>query len=269
MNNRGGKTPFPEKISLQQFEGYGAVAVATASPAATIKPALSLSSGITAVKHPAKTNGRKNHVLLKDSLFILKRGENSHVVSEDYSYKTDTYYTILQREMKGENIQPSSSAVIDAFVVPICLERAKLAGIPVCEWAISQAYVPLPAIIYGLNYFSTSSEYAAVYDNEGAKEAVRHLTNKGKYPFCYQKLEEGAEICKCTAIFGQTTGQNDAVADIAGKIYALFAIPLVQMVLVKNGGHYVLSSLSPTRYSHLPENERVILEAYLSHQEFL
>ncbi len=269
MNNRGGKTPFPEKRSLRQYEGYGAVALATASPTATIKPAQSLSPDMPVVKPPAKTNGRKNHLLQKDSLFILKRGENSHVISEDYTYKTDTYYTILQREMNGENIQPSSSAVIDAFVVPICLERAKLAGIPVCEWAISQAYVPLPAIIYGLNYFSTSSEYVAVYDNEAAKEAVRHLTNKGKYPFCYQKLEEGADICKCTAIFGQTMGQNDAVAQIAGKIYALFAIPLVRMVLVKKDEHYTLSSLSPTRYSHLPDNERVILEAYLSHQEFL
>lgn len=269
MNNRGGKAPFPEKKSLQQYELYSTVASVITPRTTIIRPALSLSPGIPEVKLPVKTNSRKNHVLQKDSLFVLKRGENSHVVSEDYSYKTDTYYTILQREMKGENIQPSSSAVIDAFVVPICLERAKLAGIPVCEWAVSQAYVPLPAIIYGLNYFSTSSEYVAVYDNEGAKEAVRHLTNKGKYPFCYQKMEEGAEICKCTAIFGQTTGQNDAVAQIAGKIYALFAVPLVQMVLVKNGDHYTLSSLSPARYSHLPENERVILEAYLSHQEFL
>jgi len=269
MNNRGGITPFPEKIFHQLDEGYSAVALTPASSNKTIKPAQSFSAGMAVVKLPVKTNARKNHALQKDSLYILRRGEQSHVVSEDYSYKTDTYYTILQREMRGEDIQPSSCAVIDAFVVPICLERAKLAGIPVCEWAISQAYVPLPAIIYGLNYFATSSEYVAVYDNEGAKEAVRHLTNKGKYPFCYQKLKEGAEICKCTAIFGQTTGHNDVVAQIAGKIYALFAVPLVQMVLVKNGDQYTLSSLSPTRYSHLPENERVILEAYLSHQEFL
>jgi hypothetical protein len=269
MNNRVEKPPVPEKIPLRQYEGYGAVASAIASSAETIRPAPSLLPGTAAGKHPAKTNGRKNHVLLKDYLFILRRGEISHVVSEDYSYKTDTYYTILQREIRGENVQPSSSAVIDAFVVPICLERAKLAGIPVCEWAISQAYVPLPAILYGLNYFATSSEYAVVHDNEEAKEAVRHLTNKGKYPFCYQKLGEGAEICKCSAIFGQATGHDDAVAQIAGEIYALFAIPLVQMVLVKNDGHYTLSSLSSARYSQMPENERVILEAYLSHQEFL
>jgi hypothetical protein len=232
-------------------------------------PALLLSPAASTVKLPLKTNGRKNHALCKDSLIILRRGEISHVICEDYSYKTDSYYTILRMEMEGKAIKPSTSAIIDAFVVPICLERAKLAAIPVCEWEISQVYVPLPAIIYGLNYFATTGEYVAVYDNEGAKEAVKHITNKGKYPFCYQKLGEGAEICQCTAIFGKTTGQNDAVAHIAEKIYDLFAIPLVQMVLVRSGGNYALSSLAPARYSHLAGNERSLLEAYISHQEFL
>lgn len=221
------------------------------------------------MKISAKANGRKNHVLLKDSFFTLKRGEISHIISENYSYKTNSYYTILQMEMDGKIIKPSTSAVIDAFIVPICLERAKRAGIPVCDWEISQAYVALPAIIYGLNYFSTTSEYVIVYDNERAKEAVKHLTNKGKYPFCYQKLGENAEICQCTAIFGKTLNQNDAVAHIAEKIYDLFAIPLVQMLLIKNSGSYTLSSLSAARYSRLMENERLLLEAYLSHQEFL
>ncbi|MFA4823813.1 MAG: RimK-like ATPgrasp N-terminal domain-containing protein [Methanoregula sp.] len=269
MNNRGGKTPPPEKIALPQSAGYGPAAIAITPQPAAVKPAFYLSPVTCAGKLPAKTNGRKNNLLHKDSLFIIRRGEISHVVSEDYSYKTDTYYTILQKEMEGMKIHPSSGAVIDAFVVPICLERAKLAGIPVCDWEISQGYVPLPAIIYGLNYFATTAEYITVYDNEGAKEAVRHFTNKGKYPFCYQKLGEDVKISECTVIFGKTGGEDDAVADIAGKIYDLFSIPLFQMVLVKNGNHSALSSLSPARYSHMTDNERVILEAFLSHQEFL
>lgn len=176
MNDRGGKPPLPEKRSLHLNLRTASATAITLQP--KILSQVLLSSPPLIVKPPVKANGRKNHTLHKDSLFVLKQGEHSHVISEDYSYKTDSYYTILRIEMEGKRVKPSSSAVIDAFVVPICLERAKIAGIPVCEWEISQAYVPLPAILYGINYFASASEFVTVYDNEAAKEAVRHITNK-------------------------------------------------------------------------------------------
>lgn len=212
---------------------------------------------------------KREHGLIKDSLFTLQRADGWHVISEDYSYKTNAYYTILRMEMEGKRVEPSTAALIDAFVVPICLERAKIAAIPVCEWEISQGYVPLPSIIYGLNYFASASEFFVVCDNETAQEVIKHLTNRGKYPFCYQKLEENAEIFRCTAIFGKTSESPNAIENIAEKIYKLFSIPLVRMVLVKNGDDYALSSLSPARYTHLSDNERLLLEAYLSCQGFL
>jgi hypothetical protein len=220
-------------------------------------------------KIPSRTGIKRDHGLIKDSLFTLQRVDGWHVISEDYSYKTDSYYTILQMEMDGKRVEPSTAALIDAFVVPICLERAKNAAIPVCEWEISQGYVPLPSIIYGLNYFASASEFFVVYDNETAKEVIKHLTNRGKYPFCYQKQEENAEIFRCTAIFGKTSVSQEVIKNIAERIYELFSIPLVQMVLVKNGEDYALSSLSPVRYSHLSDDERSLLGAYLFRQEFL
>ncbi|MDD1681177.1 MAG: hypothetical protein LUQ35_06175, partial [Methanoregula sp.] len=42
-----------------------------------------------------KTNGHRETGLLRDSLHILERDGIWHVISEDYSYKTDPYYTIL------------------------------------------------------------------------------------------------------------------------------------------------------------------------------
>ncbi|MGD0534385.1 MAG: RimK-like ATPgrasp N-terminal domain-containing protein [Methanoregula sp.] len=212
---------------------------------------------------------RKEPVMTRDSLAIVTRDHATHVIAEDYSYKTEAYYTILERELAGEDIHPSSRNVLDAFVVPICLERAKLAGIPVMEWGISQAYVPLPAILYGLNYFATASDFFVVQDNEQAKDVVKHITNKGKYPFCYQKLDDDATIHSCTAVFGRTTGSCSAIAEYAEKIYDLFSIPLVSMVFVKTGSGVVLSSLAPTRYTHLSEEERALLAAYRDEQEFL
>ena len=216
-----------------------------------------------------KTNGHHETGLLRDSLHVLEREGIWYVISEDYSYKTEPYYTILSYELAGKNVRPASSAVLDAYVVAICLERAKLAGIPVAEWGISQGYVPLPSIIYGLNYFATSADFFLVTDGEKAKEVIAHVTNKGKYPFCYQKIPPGATIHSCVSIFGRTADSCAAIAEYAGKIYELFSIPLVTMVFIKNGDEYRLSSLSPTKYSRISGDERALLTAYLSHQEFL
>ncbi|MEI8331071.1 MAG: hypothetical protein WCF90_05415 [Methanomicrobiales archaeon] len=58
--------------------------------------------------------------------------------------------------------------------------RAELAGIPVLAGEISLGSIPIPAIDYGINYFATTAS-----DNEAVQETVKHITNKGKYPFCY------------------------------------------------------------------------------------
>jgi hypothetical protein len=270
MNDRRGKPPFTRTLLPIQSAEPGITAAAPKRHQDMDINETFIPQIPPAARSPAKQNGRKNHALLqKDAQYIIRHDEIYSVVSENYAYKTNSYYTILKMEMEGKPVRPSTSTAIDAFVVPICLERAKRAGILVCEWGISQAYVPLPAIIYGLNYFATCADFFAVNDSGKAKEAVRHITNNGKYPFCYQKLDENAEICTFTSIFGKTTGSGDAVSDTAKRIYDLFSIPLVRMAFMKTGGHYQLSSLSPVRYSHLLEGERALLEAYISRQEFL
>jgi hypothetical protein len=220
-------------------------------------------------KIAGKPNGKREQGILRDSLFFLRVGDTYHIISENYSYKTETYYSILSHELEGKPVRPSSSAILDAYVVPLCLERAKRGGIPVCDWKISQGYVPLPAILYGLNYFATTSDFFVVDDNARAKEVIKHITNIGKYPFCYQKLDEGATIHSCIGIFGKTATSCNGISHLAKKVYENFSIPLVTMVFVKSGEQYMLSSLAPTKYSQLSIEERTLLSAYLSHQEFL
>jgi hypothetical protein len=216
-----------------------------------------------------KTSGHRETGLLRDSLHILERDGIIHVISEDYSYKTEPYYTILNYELNGINVRPASSAVLDAYIVPMCLMRAKLAGIPVAEWGISQGYVPLPSIIYGLNYFATSADHFVVRNDGKAKEVIAHVTNKGKYPFCYQKITPDSTVHSCVSIFGRTTDSCAAVTRLAEKIYQLFSLPLSTMVFVRTGDEYLLSSLSPAKYSRISGDERALLTAYLAHQEFL
>ncbi len=218
---------------------------------------------------PVKNTVHRDAGLHKDSLHVLERDGVWHVISEDYSYKTEPYYTILSYELQGKNVRPSSSAVLEAYVVPLCLERAKRAGIPVAEWGISQGFVPLPSIIYGLNYFATSADHFFVRDGEKAREVIAHVTNKGKYPFCFQKVPPDATVHSCVGIFGRTADSCGAIAGLAEEIYRLFSLPLVTMVFVRTGSGYYLSSLSPAKYSRISGDERALLAAYLSHQEFL
>jgi hypothetical protein len=267
MNDRWGGAG-PEKPLSEN--GDGASCVPLVRPIAT--DTMATQEPVIPVPKRANnhgTPGRRDSMLSRDALFTVWRNNSWHVVSENYSYKTESYYSILHLEMDKRPVQPSSSSVLDAYVVPICLERAHLAGIPVCEWGISQGYAPLPSILYGLNYFATASDYAVVRDNETVKEVVKHITNKGKYPFCYQKLDEGAEIASCVAVFGKTAGDCPISADIARNVYDLFAIPLVTIVSVRYGDRCLLSSLSPVKYSRMSEAERSLLSAYLSRQEFL
>jgi hypothetical protein len=173
----------------------------------------------------------------------------------------------VKNEYEGIPTVPSSADVLDAYVVPICLEKARMNGLPVCDWTISYSYISLPAVVYGLNYFSTPSDHFMVSDLAAAKKVIRHVTNFGKYPFCYQKIDEDATIMTCSSIFGKTINCCDEVSSLADRIYQLFRIPLVEIVLVRSAGQCSLSALAPVRYSQLSDKERELLQNILEMRE--
>lgn len=207
--------------------------------------------------------GKKEHVPKKDIMYTLEEDNSQYIINESYFYKTEPYYTIVKNEHEGIQTIPSSSDVLDAYIVPICLEKAKLAGIPVCEWVISYQYVSLPAVIYGLNYFSTPSDHFVARDFAEANEVVKHVTNHGKYPFCYQKIDDSSTVVTCVSIFGKTVNCCEGVSSMAEKVYEAFRMPLVEMVLIKNSEDYRLSSLAPVKYSKLSKEETEMLQNLL------
>jgi hypothetical protein len=196
-------------------------------------------------------------------MYILVNNGSQYIINESYFYKTEPYYTIVKNEHEGIETIPGSSDVLDAYIVPICLERAKLAGIPVCDWVISYQYVSLPAIVYGLNYFSTPSDHFVINDLEEAKKVIKHVTNHGKYPFCYQKINDAASVITCISIFGKTINCRDDVSALVERIYDLFRLPLVEVVMVKDESSYRLSSLAPVKYSQLSKEETEMLQSLL------
>ena len=193
-------------------------------------------------------------------MYTLKGDDSQYIVNESYFYKTEPYYAIVKNENEGIKTTPSSSDVLDAYIVPICLEKAKLAGIQVCDWTISDYFVSLPALIYGLNYFSTPSDNFLVSDPEGARKVIKHVTNHGRYPFCYQKMSDTSSVVRCVSIFGKSIDCCEKVSTIAEKIYEVFRLPLVEIVLVKDESGCRLSSLSPVKYSQLSKDETEMLQ---------
>lgn len=207
--------------------------------------------------------------LTSGTTYTVRRDGRLHIVSEQYGYKTEPYYAILSHELRGEVISPDSRSVLDASVVPLCLLRASRAGIPVADCRIAQECIHTPAILYGLNYFSCTSGYTVLRDPAAAREPIRHITNNGKYPYCYQPLSGDDEVIPVTTIFGRTSSGNGAVRDCAERLYAEFRIPLMTLILIRNGNGVRLSAIAPARYPALPAAERSLLRSYLSGQVFL
>ena len=205
-------------------------------------------------------NKRKDPIFKKDLIYTLNKDNSNYIINESYFYKTEPYYTIVKNENDGIRTIPASREVLDAYIVPICLEKAKLAGIAVCDWVISYQYVSVPAIIYGLNYFSTPSDYFVVSDIMEARKVVKHVTNHGKYPFCYQKIGNSSSVTKCVSIFGKTTESNERFSALVDKTYKVFQLPLVEIILVDNGSDFRLSSLTPVKYSQLSNEETELLQ---------
>ncbi|MGD1059862.1 MAG: RimK-like ATPgrasp N-terminal domain-containing protein [Methanomassiliicoccales archaeon] len=209
-----------------------------------------------------KRNGER--FLKEDEIVSLPFDETTHIVSENHFYKSEGYYALVKNEVSGVRTLPRSSDVIDAYVVPICLEKAKLEGIDVCDWEISYSYAKPPCIIYGLNYFSTPDQFIVASDQDQVRHAVKHVTNNGRYPFCYQPLRDGEKPFKATAVFGDLAKQKDErLVDLAKKVYDVFSIPLVTILYVRRDGIPRLSSLGPVKYSKLTKQEREVLGKYL------
>jgi hypothetical protein len=65
------------------------------------------------------------------------------------------------------------------------------------------------------------------------------------------------------SIFGKTINCCERVSSLAEKVYDTFRIPLVDMVMIKEGGEYWLSALAPVKYSKLSKEESEMLQNLL------
>ncbi|MDD1676569.1 MAG: RimK-like ATPgrasp N-terminal domain-containing protein, partial [Methanomicrobiales archaeon] len=114
-----------------------------------------------------------------------------------------------------------------------------------------------------INYFSDPADYIVLNNPDTAGELITHITNKLKYPFCYQKIDDPAQVVNTLCVFGKVSGTDTGMASIAEKIYRCFRIPLFTLVCVRKDEGYSLSSLTPFKFAKLSIRDRQLIRDVL------
>lgn len=200
------------------------------------------------------------------SLYKINDNEFLYILSESYFYKTEAYYEIIERENASERVLPSSMDVLEAYVVPICLKKAEMYGIPVMECKISNSYAPIPSIVYGINYYADPSTYLILKDKNIVADAIKRVTCNGKYPFCYQKISSWSDIIECRSVFGIANIDIDEIRSLTEAIYRIFRLPLMKILFIKHNNEWRLSSIMPITYKELNSMEYNYLYGALKDQ---
>lgn len=173
--------------------------------------------------------------------------------SGNYEYLTEGYYRCQDAEIEGVPlIRPTCNDALDAYVVPVALEKAALAGLAVPEWYLSNEYFTPPAVVYGVNPFSR--KFAVVRTDNERESAAKQLTWNFKYSMCCQRIEAATEIIEIRMVGGQT--ERGEYADWAYLVHEAFNLPVAAIRLLKTGTLVQLSAIEILPYRTLNAREK-------------
>ncbi len=170
----------------------------------------------------------------------------------DYRYLKQGYFESVDAEVRGMKVYPTPEEAVNAYIVPICLERAKRNGIPIPDYAITREEIKPPALVYPINPFM--SKFSVVQKSGSIKRIVKSMTRNNTYPICVQKLDGTLREFSC--ILGETT--QDEFASLAKKIWDLFHLPLCRVRVISNA-KIKLSAIEPLELHELKRAELKLL----------
>ncbi len=175
----------------------------------------------------------------------------------DYTYLTHGYYASLDAEQRGETVVPTAAECLDAYVVPIALEVARRAGLPVPDAQLVTDRWPAPPLLaYPVNPFSSRGELLA--DAAAIASRRNGLTYTGKYPVLCQALPDDCRIDVVRIVLGTTPVAE--YATFAADVWAAFRIPLMKVRVIVSRDAYHFSGIEPLPYKALTADERRVLE---------
>ncbi len=177
----------------------------------------------------------------------------------DYSYLTDGYYRSMEAEHEGLLAIPSPAEALDAYVVPLALQKAAAAGIAVPTWEISNdssASFPPPFLAYPINPFQSTGQVVA--DNAAISEAIKSLTMSGKYAVVFQDMEPNSRVDTLRLVLGECL--KPEYKELALKIWHTFRIPIARVKIIVTETQYKFSAIEPLKKEELTQNEKSILK---------
>lgn len=175
----------------------------------------------------------------------------------DYSYLTTGYYASLDAELAGHKVLPTTADALDAYVVPIAMEKAARAGIPVPPHEIvTDRFPAAPMLAYPINPFSWKGEL--LLDDAAVESRRKGLTYTGKYAVLVQPLPHDHRIDILRLVMG--TSLVAEYTDLAGQLFEVFRLPLMRVRIIVTPKAYLLSAIEPLRFDELVGEERACLE---------
>lgn len=206
------------------------------------------------IKERERTGGRSFVGRLHDSSAYIN-------LAGHYDYLSRAYYVSQDYENSGESILPTCQEMLDAYIPPLFLEKASLAGLPIPEYFISNGHFEPPAVVDPLNPFTLKGKI--VLKPGLVKSIAKSLTRNYTYAVCCQQIPPDARIIYFRSVLGWCV--NPKYRDISEQIWNIFSIPLAKVRLIQINSHeYLYSDISPLFIEDLSKREKIYLEENIS-----
>ncbi|MBU0984609.1 MAG: RimK-like ATPgrasp N-terminal domain-containing protein [candidate division Zixibacteria bacterium] len=188
----------------------------------------------------------------------LVQGEPGFVnLGGSYDYLSQAYYVSLDYDHEGKLIRPSCKQMLDAYVPPLFLEKATLAGLAVPEYYLSNGFFEPPVIVDPVNPFTLRGRI--VLKPGRARSIAKSLTRNFTYAVCCQVLPEGSRVVFFRSILGWS--HQPQFREISKAVWEVFGIPLARVRVIRTADNeLLLSDLSPVFAEDLNVSEVKHLE---------
>ncbi len=175
----------------------------------------------------------------------------------DYNFLEIPYYCSQDYEDRGLAVHPTNAEMLDAYVTPIFLQKAALAGIPVAEHYISNGYFEPPVVIDPINPFLAKSRVVLKPGREAS--TAKSLTRNHTYAMCCQEIPPGGRVVNFRLVLGWSAAER--FRPLAQRLWQVFRIPLARVRVIELAdGRILASDLAPLPLKALGLRERQHLD---------
>ncbi|MCG7852933.1 MAG: RimK-like ATPgrasp N-terminal domain-containing protein [Methanosarcinaceae archaeon] len=195
--------------------------------------------------------------------FIARLADSGALINlaGNYDYLSTGYYLSQDYENSGFNVRPSCKEMLDAYVPPLFLEKAKLAGVLVPEYYVSNGYFEPPVIVDPINPYTLKGR--VVLKSGRAKSMAKSLTRNFTYAVCCQEIPEGGKVEYFRSVLGWAV--QPRFRKLSNIVWELFNVPLAKVRVIRTkSGQFLISDISPLFLEDLGAREAGYLKERVS-----